>query len=307
MRDNKKWVVDVAVATVWTSPSSPRHVDQAALSNPVGVREWLSQITHEERLQLCSDNLVQSQVLYGQTVIPIEEQGEWMHVVVPDQPSVKDERGYPGWIPKSQLHALAHEYGDFGQPFVSVTSSTAFLYPDKQTKGTEISFQTRLPFIGESDGWCEVLTPSGRGPQFIQTDNVRILRPGDERRNVTGRDIVRSGEQFLGLPYLWGGMSGFGFDCSGFAYTMYRANGITIPRDASDQSQSGKPVEQECLEPGDLLFFAYEKGKGYVHHVGIYYGDGRMLHSPKTGKNIEVISLPNSPYEEEYWGARRYC
>lgn len=87
---------------------------------------------------------------------------------------------------------------------------------------------------------------------------------------------------------------------------MHRAAGLVIPRDASDQAKSGTAIEREDLEPGDLLFFAYEQGQGYVHHVAIYYGDGQMIHAPKTGKTVEIITLRGTDYETEYWGARRY-
>lgn len=101
-------------------------------------------------------------------------------------------------------------------------------------------------------------------------------------------------------------MSSFGFDCSGFSYTMCKANGYIIPRDAHDQAASGEKVELHQLEPGDLLFFAYEEGKGSLHHVGIYYGDGKLLHSPNTGKTIEILEMAGTIYEKELCAARRY-
>ncbi|MFP3340688.1 NlpC/P60 family protein, partial [Micrococcus sp. SIMBA_131] len=74
-------------------------------------------------------------------------------------------------------------------------------------------------------------------------------------------------EKFIGLLYLWGGMSSYGFDGSGFSCNMARAIGCTIPRDAHDQLNSGEAVKEGEWEQGDLLFFAYEQGKGSVHHV----------------------------------------
>ncbi|WP_162875106.1 C40 family peptidase, partial [Enterobacter cloacae] len=76
--------------------------------------------------------------------------------------------------------------------------------------------------------------------------------------------------------------SSYGYDCSGFAYSMYASQGITIPRDASDQALAGTEAASNQLRPGDLLFFAYEEGKGRIHHVGIYIGDGKMIHSPDS-------------------------
>lgn len=118
------------------------------------------------------------------------------------------------------------------------------------------------------------MTP-GNGAKWMEKQDVSVYQNENQIPDPTGKDIVESGKGFLGLPYLWAGMSGFGFDCSGFTYTMYHANGITIPRDSSIQAQHGKKVEQENLQPGDLLFFAHDKGKGRVHHVGMYIGDGK--------------------------------
>jgi len=112
--------------------------------------------------------------------------------------------------------------------------------------------------------------------------------------------------RFVDLPYLWGGVSSFGFDCSGFAYAMHRTEGISIPRDASAQARQGTIVEQDRLEPGDLLFFAYEQGRGSVHHVGIYVGDNRMIHSPKSDKSIEVVDLEHYELKDEHCISRRY-
>mgnify|MGYP001011958662 FL=1 len=89
-------------------------------------------------------------------------------------------------------------------------------------------------------------------------------------------------------------------------YTLHRVLGITIPRDADDQRNSGQPVEPENLQPGDLLFFAYEHGKGYVHHVGMYIGDGQMIQSRTPGKQVDIAKLTEMRYAPEFVAARRY-
>jgi cell wall-associated NlpC family hydrolase len=121
---------------------------------------------------------------------------------------------------------------------------------------------------------------------------------------ASGADVVRTGHLFDGLPYLWGGTSGFGFDCSGFTHLVYAMRGVTIPRDADAQYAAGKAVARADLQPGDLVFF--KTSTGYIHHVGIYVGNGQMLHAPRTGSAVEVVSLSAQPYATEYAGARRY-
>ena len=95
--------VTVSVATVWTTPQSPRPVDHPALTNPVDIRGWLSAMTPDQQEALTSDNLDQTQALFGDRVVVVGEQGDWDEVVVPDQPTPKNSQGYPGWIPKAQL------------------------------------------------------------------------------------------------------------------------------------------------------------------------------------------------------------
>ncbi len=296
-----KWLVNVPVATVWTSYDSAREIDLDAVTNPVDLHAWLSALTYETRLGLCDDNLVQTQVLYGQEVLLLEEKEEWAHILVPEQPSSKNEHGYPGWVPKCQLVPCPADWDLHEGPVVVVTKPRAIL--TNETK-LELSFQTMLPLSREEDGQVWVKTPNGTGA--LDREHVVVFQSLAARCKGTGNDIVSAGEQFLGLPYLWGGMSSYGYDCSGFSYSMCKAGGYVIPRDAHDQADAGIPVEPSEIKPGDLLFFAYEEGKGKIHHVGIYYGDGKLMHSPNTGKTIEIIPLAGTIYEKELCAARRY-
>ncbi|SER85245.1 C40 family peptidase [Salipaludibacillus aurantiacus] len=301
------YIVRVPVATVWTSPEKPRNIDQKALSYPVDLSGWLEGMTTDERRQLTDDNIVQTQALYGQTVTLIEEKDEWLHVYINEQPSSKLEKGYPGWLPKQQ----AVLYEDSGmpegeRPFAVVTAPSAWLYKGEE-KYLEVSYQTRLPLKedkGESDGKVTVFTPDGT--LTLKKRDVEVYSSLKGFPHPSGQDLVRSGEKFQGLPYLWGGMSGFGFDCSGFVYTLHRAWGITIPRDASDQEKSGTPVERKGLLPGDLIYFAKDEGKGNVYHVGMYYGDGKMIHAPSAGKAIEAVPIAETKYGKNYHSARRF-
>jgi gamma-D-glutamyl-L-lysine dipeptidyl-peptidase len=299
---SNKAAVNVPVATVWTSPDSARALDASAVSNPVNIEKWLDSLTHETRLALCDENRIQSQALFGQEVLILEEKEGWSHVIVLDQPSFKDERGYPGWVPSVQLrkHAVQSESGSFA----IVTSKFADLLTEQGDKELELSFLTSLSIEKEEGDRLAVLTPLGI--KYVKRENVYISTEAVKDRKGNGFDIVKSGEAFLDLPYLWGGMSSYGFDCSGFSYSMCKANGYVIPRDAGDQAKKGKDVPLADLKPGDLLFFAYEEGKGSIHHVGIYYGDGKMIHSPNTGKTIEIITLEGTYYEKELCKASRY-
>ena len=302
MVDKKTYYVCVAVATVWTSYDSCREIDDNATSVPVKLDKWLEQLTYTRRLELCEKNLVQTQLLLGEEVYVTERKGKWAKIVIPSQFSSKDERGYPGWVPSHQLISQA-EYSPLNKPTAVVTAAIATLQLAEEA--LQISYQTQLPLLKEDKEWLEVQTPVGSG-KIKRQDAVVIEDRNRKATKGTGDMIIAAGEQFLNLPYLWGGMSAWGYDCSGFAYATHKANGYLIPRDATDQARGGKEVGLDSIQPGDLLFFAYEKGKGSIHHVGICYGNGKMLHSPKTGKTVELIELKGTLYEEELCAARRY-
>jgi len=296
-----KWIVNVPVATVWTSFDSPREIDYAAVTNPVSIDTWLDGLTYETRLGLYNQNLVQTQLLYGEEVMITEENDDWAHVIIPSQSTSKEDRGYPGWVPKTQLVEVADGWNIADVPVAIVTSRKAKLIKENHQSSLELSYLTALPFLYEQEGKIFVKTPDGAG--VLDSRDVVV---NDSPARGDGQTIVSAGEKFLHLPYLWGGMSSYGYDCSGFSYSMCKANGYVIPRDASDQAAAGKKVEIDAIEPGDLLFFAYEEGKGRIHHVGIYYGDGKLLHSPNTGKTVEIIPLEGTIYEQELCAARRY-
>jgi cell wall-associated NlpC family hydrolase len=114
--------------------------------------------------------------------------------------------------------------------------------------------------------------------------------------------VVAEARKFLGLPYLWAGVSGFGFDCSGFTYSVYRAFGLILSRDADQQAVHGKPVTRGALRSGDLVFFR-ESANGTIGHVGMYVGSGMMIDAPNTMARIRIEPIASFSY---YAGARRY-
>lgn len=113
----------------------------------------------------------------------------------------------------------------------------------------------------------------------ISSNKVSLSRDG----SISSSAVVNYATNFLGTPYVWGGTSPSGFDCSGFTQYVYRHFGVNLPRVAADQQQVGYNVPISDLRPGDLVFVGYP-----AHHVGIYVGNGYMIHAPRTGDVVKI-------------------
>jgi len=263
----------------------------------VRFRAWLAHMSLSQRRAL--DLRSNTEALYGDRVVVVRVRPGWARVVVPSQPSQKDARGYPGWIPTRQLTATTPRQT---AQVVTVTARTAWLRSDDAAarRATEISFGTDLSLVGQVPGYLRVLTPRGAVRRLALAAAV-VHDRGTAALAPSAVGLVRTAKSFLGLPYLWGGLSGFGLDCSGLTWLDHRVHGITTPRDALPQSQHGRQVSTPA--PGDLLFYAHQ---GLVHHVSMYLGDGQMIHAPRTGQPVQVVAFSAPPLRAEYVGARRY-
>ncbi|EPY2272149.1 NlpC/P60 family protein [Clostridium sporogenes] len=135
---------------------------------------------------------------------------------------------------------------------------------------------------GGSSVSVEAPASSGSSSSSSSSSSSRPSKPAPP---ATHGDVVGYAMQFQGVPYVWGGTSPSGFDCSGFVQYVYRnAAGIELPRDTYGQIGAGPRVSQDQLQPGDLVF-------PHTGHVGIYIGGGQMIHAPQTGDVVKISSV----------------
>jgi cell wall-associated NlpC family hydrolase len=252
-------------------------------------------LSQRRALDLRSD----TEALLGDRLVVVRLRPKWAKVVVPSQPSEKNPRGYPGWVPRRQITATAPRST---AQLATVTSRTAWVRSDDSaaTRVVEVSFGTRLPVVEQVPGYVRVSMPRG-AVRRLPVGAVVVRGRGEPAIAPSRAGLVRTARSFLGLQYLWGGLSGFGLDCSGLTWLAHRVEGITIPRDALPQSQHGRTVTTR--QAGDLLFYA---SHGLVHHVSMYLGGGQMIHAPRTGQPVQIVPFSAPPLRGEYVGARSY-
>lgn len=166
-----------------------------------------------------------------------------------------------------------------------------------------------------ADGWYQISFPAAEsGVAYISADYISLTVPA-ERANTpasfgsvavssAGERVIQIAEQYLGIPYVYGGNTPAGFDCSGFTSYVFKQLGYSLYRSSYQQINNGVPVSKSELMPGDLLLFK-KQGASRIHHVGIYAGNGMMIHSPQTGDVIKYTSIVSGYYNSCYYAARR--
>lgn len=143
--------------------------------------------------------------------------------------------------------------------------------------------------------------------QFAEDEQpVLPVNRAPARRAGNADELIGSAMGLLGIAYRYGGTSvSTGFDCSGFMQHIFkRAMGINLPRTSAEQARMGTPVARSELQPGDMVFFR-TLGGSRISHVGLYIGNNRFIHAPRTGKNIEITSLSHKYWSGKYAFARR--
>jgi cell wall-associated NlpC family hydrolase len=252
---------------------------------------------------------VVSQALLGQVVGVLETADGFARVETPDR--------YRGWVPMGALSLYADgapRYASRGQ-VAEVVSLMANVYRDPDvttarprttapfTARLEVAAGVALPAGASAERWLAVRLPNGE-TGYVQRGDVRVAYAADRRPAGTGEELVAAARRFMGAPYLWGGMSPLGVDCSGLMSRAFAANGIELLRDADIQFSDPRAiaVERADLRPGDMVFFGAKK----ITHVGMYAGHGRFIHATTHERPmVQESALDDPHWTALYRGARR--
>jgi len=215
------------------------------------------------------------QVIMGNSLRLLEKRGDWYRV--------KNHYGYTGWINKTALQRMdKKELGNWNNSNrIQVTALFSFVYQKPDFKALHLAdlvLNATLKKIGRKGKWIQVELADGESG-FVPAADLGPLVENIDPRTIPPEMIVRSAKRMLGIPYLWGGKSSKANDCSGFTQTVFRANGIQLPRDARQQALLGETIVPENnfsnIQPGDLLFFGSGKR---ITHVGISLGCYDFIH-----------------------------
>lgn len=234
------------------------------------------------------------------TIAVISNSDEWYQVAV---------GGQTGYVSGEYVKGTTNVDFKVGTGYITCDTTVNL----RESASTSATVLTSLPndasvsLVGVYDGWYKVTYGSQTG--FVHPDYVTFEKPDTvvtasaTLSSSDGEAVVAYAEQFLGVPYVYGGNTPSGFDCSGFTSYVYANTYQSIPRVAQSQYDAIASVSRDELLPGDLVFFGSSSAS--ISHVGIYVGEDTFIHAPHTGDVVKYDTLTGSSYEKRFQGGGR--
>jgi len=239
-----------------------------------------------------------SQLLFGEVVRVGSPRSGHVRITQSD--------GYAGWVDRRFLRSVSRtaalEYQKWRHHVVAREKTRLLDWPLDITPTPHfLYYGTHVRVVACRGGVATCRLPDG-GTLKLRRNQLRPIKKISVAK-VSGTDLVREARRFLGAPYLWGGVSPAGFDCSGLVRTILGSFGIYVPRDTKDQIRTGTPVPRDAVRTGDLVFFK--------RHVGLAIGRNRIIHSSVSGSGVRINSLApgikdyRADLDRDYAAARR--
>ena len=178
----------------------------------------------------------------------------------------------------------------------------------------KLEYKEKVTVLSTSNGWSKINYNGKTG--YVDSSYLQSTVPGSNGNNANNNnntvstkanEVIAYAKTLLGKPYVWGAQGPNSFDCSGFTYYVFKNKaGIVLPRTSSAQSKYGTYVSKSNLKAGDLVFFDTNGANdGNVSHVGIYIGNGQIIHASYGQKKIVIANFNDSYYQKAYVNARR--
>ena len=241
-----------------------------------------------------------TQATMGMPLKVYKKDGGWYYIQTPD--------GYLAWVDYGGIeNKTEEEFSEWKKAekliYLKPFGSSYEKADNSSQSVSDLVAGDVLELLSEENGYYKAKYPDGK-EAFISASEAKPYQDWLSSLEMEKEDLVETSKKLMGLPYLWGGTSPKGVDCSGFTKTVYFLNGIVIPRDASQQVHTGKLVDTtksfENLIPGDLLFFgrpATDSTSERVVHVGMWIGDNQFIHS-MGDVHISTMDTTSSEFDE---------
>ncbi|PKA98252.1 SH3 domain-containing protein [Flavobacteriaceae bacterium MAR_2009_75] len=246
-----------------------------------------------------------TQATLGTPVKVLKKEGGWYYIQTPDK--------YLSWVDDGGLKLMDENTFDEWQAADKIifTETYGHSYSDENQDQvvSDLVAGNVLEVINETDAFFQVVYPDGR-KAFVAKNVAEPFGDWIKKLDPSHENLVATSKELMGVPYLWGGTSTKGMDCSGFTKTIYFLNGMVIPRDASQQVRTGKAVDSvqnfDDLEKGDLLFFgrkATDSTAEKVVHVGMWIGNDEFIHASDM---VRISSMNSQAENFDEYNRNRY-
>lgn len=276
------------------------------------------------RAQATTNSAILDTAQRNEVVVVLSKEGDWYKVNYNLQ---------EGYMHSDYVSVLTRENAELGYGQF-LENSKVYTAVDPTSKVLDTANQDEKAYIiGVNTGWYKVIFKDVIGyvpsnvlkltevpyenhdsenyPRFFRLGKSTGLAPSADALkeevlipSTDGEKIVATAKKYLGVPYVWGGSSPSGFDCSGFVYYVYKQCGYSITRTATAQNTDGYYVSRSDLQPGDIVIF-YNSAMTSIGHSGIYIGNGQFIHASSASGKVVISNLSSTYYNTHYYSARR--